>query len=168
MKISRVGVLRPGTPPPGDFGHPEAFERGLRDLGWTPGTNILIEYRYAEGKPERLSELAAELVRLPVDVIVASAPTGVRAAQQATGTIPIVMSTLSDPVGEGFVASFARPVGNTTGLTLDSDELTGKQLELLKEVVPKLSRVAVLGNPTLLATTSRGQIEAAGVGSGSG
>ena len=79
VKIPRVGVLRPGNPPPGDFGHREAFEGGLRDLGWTPGTNILIEYRYAEGKPERLSELAAELVRLPVDVIVASAPMGVRA-----------------------------------------------------------------------------------------
>ena len=75
-KIPRVGVLRPGNPPPGDFGHREAFEGGLRDRGWTPGTNILIEYRYAEGKPERLSELAAELVRLPVDVIVASAPMG--------------------------------------------------------------------------------------------
>jgi putative tryptophan/tyrosine transport system substrate-binding protein len=145
-KIPRVGVIRPGDPPPGDFGHQEAFEGGLRDLGWTPGTKILIEYRYAEGKPERLSELAAELVRMPVDVIVASSPIGVRAAQQATGTIPIVMSTLPDPVGEGFVASLARPGGNTTGLTLDSEDLAGKQLELLKEALPKLSRVGVLRN----------------------
>src|SRR5215470_3436313 len=88
-KVPRVGVLRPGNPPPGDFGQREAFEGGLRDLGWTPGTSILIEYRYAEGKPERLPELAAELVRLPVNVIVASATVGVRAAQQATRTIPI-------------------------------------------------------------------------------
>jgi putative ABC transport system substrate-binding protein len=146
-KIPRVGVLRPGNPPPGDFGHRGAFEGGLRDLGWMPGTNLLIEYRYAEGKPERLSELAAELVRLPVDVIVASSPMGVRAAQQATRTIPIVMSTLPDPVGEGFVASLARPGGNTTGLTLDSEDLASKQLELLKEALPKLSRVGVLRNP---------------------
>jgi putative ABC transport system substrate-binding protein len=145
-KVPRVGVLRPGNPPPGDFGHREAFEAGLRELSWTPGTNILIEYRYAEGKHERLSELAAQLVRVPVDVIVASAPQGVRAAQLATRTIPIVMSTLPDPLGQGFVASLARPGGNTTGLTLDSEELAGKQLELLKEALPTLSRVGVLRN----------------------
>src|SRR5215472_10671720 len=92
-KVPRVGVLRPGNPPPGDFGQREALEGGLRDLGWTPGTSILIEYRYAEGKRERLQVLAAELVRLPVDVIVASAQ-AVRAAQQATRTIPIVMSAV--------------------------------------------------------------------------
>jgi putative ABC transport system substrate-binding protein len=119
--IPRVGVLRPGNPPPGDFGQREAFEGGLRDLGWTPGPSILIEYRYAQGKPERLPQLAAELVRLPVDVIVASATAGVRAAQQATRTIPIVMSTLPDPLGEGLIASLARPGGNTTGLILVSD-----------------------------------------------
>lgn len=147
-KIPRVGVLRPGNPPPGDLGQRDAFERGLRDLGWTPGRNIVIEYRYAEGRAERLPELAAELVRLPVDVIVASAPAGVRAAQQATRTIPIVMSTLPDPVGEGFVPSLARPGGNITGLTLDSEDLAGKQVELLKEALPKLSRIAVLRNPS--------------------
>ena len=161
-KIPRVGVLRPGNPPPGDFGHREAFEGGLRDFGWAPGTNILIEYRYAEGKPERLSELAAELVRLPVDVIVASSPIGIRAAQQATRTIPIVMSTLPDPVGEGLVASLARPGGNTTGLTLDSEDLASKQLELLKEALPKLSRVGVLRNPKSPGyDVAKGQIEAA-------
>ena len=159
-KIPRVGVLRPGNPPPGDLGHREAFEGGLRALGWTPGTSILIEYRYAEGNPARLPELAAELVQLPVDVIVASAPPGVRAAQQATRAIPIVMSTLPDPVGEGFIASLARPGGNTTGLTLDAEELAGKQLELLKEAVPKLSRVAVLRSKTL-PDAARSQIEAA-------
>ena len=115
-KIPRVGVLRPGNPPPGDFSRQrEAFEGGLRELGWTPGTNILIEYRYADGKLERLSELAADLVRLPVDVIVAGASSGVRAAQQATRTIPIVMSTLPDPVQEGFVANLAPPAGTLPG-----------------------------------------------------
>jgi putative ABC transport system substrate-binding protein len=146
--IPRIGVLRPGNPPPGDFGHREAFEGGLRELGWRPGTNILIEYRYGEGKAERLLDLAVELVRLPVDVIVASAPVAVRAAQQATRTIPIVISTLPDPVGEGFVASLSRPGGNTTGLALDSEDLAGKQLEFLKEALPKLSRVGVLRNPS--------------------
>ena len=161
-KIPRVGVLRPGNPPPGDFGQREAFEGGLRDLGWTPGTSILIEYRYAEGKPERLPELAAELIRLSVDVMVASAPVGVRAAQQATRTIPIVMSTLPDPVQEGFVASLARPGGNTTGVILDTEDLAGKQLELLKEAVPNLSRVAVLRNPTSPGwDVAQRQIEAA-------
>jgi ABC-type uncharacterized transport system substrate-binding protein len=161
-KIPRVGVLRPGDPPPEDFGQRQALEAGLRDLGWTPGTDILIEYRYAQGKDERLSELAAELVRLPVDVIVASAPPGVRAAQQATRTIPIVMSTLPDPVGEGLVASLARPGGNTTGVTLDSEELSGKQLELLKAAVPKLSRVGILRNPNSPGyDVARTQIEAA-------
>jgi putative ABC transport system substrate-binding protein len=145
-RIPRVGVLRPGNPPPGDLGQRDAFEGGLRELGWTPGTNILIEYRYAEGRRERLAELAAELVRLPVDVIVASAPQAVRAAQQATRTIPIVMSTLPDPVAEGFVPRLARPGGNTTGLTLDSEELAGKQIELLEEALPKLTRVGVLRN----------------------
>ena len=145
-RIPRVGVLRPGDPPPEDFGQREAFEGGLRDLGWTVGTNILIEYRYGEGKSQRLPELAAELVRLPVDLIVASAPHGVRAAQQATRTIPIVMSTLPDPVGEGFVAGLARPGGNTTGLALDSAELAGKQIEILKEALPRLSRVGILRN----------------------
>jgi putative ABC transport system substrate-binding protein len=145
-RLPRVGVLRPGDPPPGDLGHREAFETGLRELGWIPGSTILIEYRYAEGKSERLAGLAAELVRLPVDVLVASAPHGVRAAQQATRAIPIVISTLPDPVGEGFVARLARPGGNTTGLALDSEDLAGKQVELLKEAVPRLSRVGVLRN----------------------
>ena len=160
-KIPRVGVLRPGNPPPRDLGQREAFERGLRDLGWTPGTSILIEYRYAEGKPERLPALAAELVRRPVDVIVASATIAVRAAQQATRTIPIVMSALPDPLREGVVTSLARPGGNTTGLTLDAEELAGKQLELLKEAVPTLSRVAVLLGVIEPHDAARSQIEAA-------
>ena len=146
-KVPRVGVLSPGNPPPGDpFRQREAFESGLRDLGWTPGSNIVIEYRYAEGKRERLPELAAELVRLGVDVIVGRASGSIRAAQQASRTIPIVMSAVPDPVLEGFVASLARPAGNITGLSLQVQGLEGKQLELLREAVPKLTRVGILGN----------------------
>src|SRR5215831_16149383 len=153
-KVPRVGVLRPGNPPPGDFGQREAFEGGLRDLGWTPGTSILIDYRYAEGKRERLPVLAAALVRLPVDVIVATAQ-AVPAAQQATRTIPIVMSAVPDPVGAGLIASLARPGGNTTGLTLDAEELAGKQVELLKEAMPTLSALPSFG-PRARRTTSHG------------
>jgi ABC-type uncharacterized transport system substrate-binding protein len=148
-KIPRVGVLRPGHPPPSGFGQQETFEEGLRDLGWTPGTSLLIEYRYAEGNPERLPELAAELVRLPVDVLVASAPPGVRAAQQATRTIPIVMAATPDPVGLGFVTSLAHPGGNITGLSYLGAELPGKRLELLKEAVPQSTRIAVLAHPAV-------------------
>jgi putative ABC transport system substrate-binding protein len=162
-KIPRVGVLRPGSPPPADFRQREAFERGLRELGWTPGTSILIEYRYAEGRRERMPELAADMVRLSVDVIVAGASDAVRAAQQATRTIPIVMSTLPDPVGQGLVQSVARPGGNTTGIDLDAEELAGKQLELLKEAIPSLSRVAILRNPAQYGTwrAVKRQIDAA-------
>jgi putative ABC transport system substrate-binding protein len=128
----------------------EAFRQGLRELGYVEGKNILIEYRYAEGKVDRLTDLAAELVRLKVDVIVTAAPSSTRAVKKATSTIPIVMGGVGgDPVEAGFVASLARPGGNVTGLTALSQELTGKQLELLKEIVPKLSRVAVLGTSTL-------------------
>jgi len=152
-KVPRIGVLRPGNPPPADFARQrEAFERGLQELGWTPGTSILIEYRYAEGRNERMPELAADLVRLSVDVIVAGGPDAVRAAQQATSTIPIVISTLPDPVGQGLVKSVARPGGNTTGIDLDAEELAGKQLELLKEAIPSLSRVAILRNPAQFGT----------------
>jgi len=165
-KIPRVGVLSPGNPPPGDqFRQREAFEAGLADLGWTPGTRVIIEYRYAEGTRERLSELAAELVRLPVDVIVARSGSSIRAAQQTTRTIPIVMSATLDPVQEGFVTSLARPGGNITGLTLLAQDLDGKRLELLKEAVPRLSRVGILRNvnftPVTEYDTARRQIEVA-------
>jgi putative tryptophan/tyrosine transport system substrate-binding protein len=126
----------------------EAFRQGLRELGYVDGKNIVIEYRSAEGKLDRLSELAAELVGLKVDVIVTSGPSVTRAVKEATTTIPIVMGFDTDPVGNGFVASLARPGGNITGLSVVSPELSGKQLELLKEIVPKLSRVAVLGTST--------------------
>ena len=116
-KMPRVGVLSPGNPPPGDpFRQAERFEAGLRELGWRPGSNILIEYRYAEGKLDRLPALAAELVRIPVDAIVARGQT-IGAARQATATIPIVMAADPDPVGNGFVVSLARPGGNITGLS---------------------------------------------------
>jgi putative ABC transport system substrate-binding protein len=123
----------------------EAFRQGLRELGYVEGKNIVIEYRHAEGKLDRLPALAAELVRLKVDIIVTSTPLATRAAKEATSTIPIVMTQDADPVGNGFVASLARPGGNITGLATLSPELSGKRLELLKETVPKLSRVAVFG-----------------------
>ena len=122
----------------------EAFRQGLRELGYAEGKNILIEYRYAEGKLDRLDKFAAEFAQLRVDVIVAAAPSSTRAAKKATSTIPIVMAYDSDPVANGFVASLARPGGNITGLSALSPEISGKQLELLKEIVPRLSHVAVL------------------------
>ena len=123
----------------------EVFRRGLRELGYVEGKNIVIEYRSAEGKLDRLPALAAELVRLKVDIIVTSGPTAARAAKEATVTIPIVMTQVGDPVGSGFVASLARPGGNITGMATLAPELNGKRLELLKEIIPKLSRVAVFG-----------------------
>jgi len=126
----------------------EAFRQGLHELGYTDGKNIFIEYRYAEGKLDHLPALAADLVRLKVDVIVAGSPQVTRAAKQATSTIPIVMAFDDDPVGSGFVASLARPGGNITGLSTLFPEMSGKQLQVLKEIVPKISRVAVLGNAT--------------------
>jgi putative ABC transport system substrate-binding protein len=144
-KVPRVGVLSPGNAPPDDaFPQREAFESGLRNLGWTPGTNIVIEYRYAKGDRDRLLGQARELVGLPVDVLVARSIIAVRAAQEATRTIPIVMSATQDPVREGAVASLGHPGGNITGLALLAEDLMGKRLELLKNAVPKLSRVALL------------------------
>jgi putative ABC transport system substrate-binding protein len=121
----------------------EAFRQGLRELGYVEGKNIVIEYRYADGKFDRLPALAAELVRLKIDVIITGGAPATRAAKEATSTIPIVMTFDGDPVGTGFVASLARPGGNITGLSTLAPELSGKRLELLKEVVPRLSRVAV-------------------------
>jgi putative ABC transport system substrate-binding protein len=128
----------------------EAFGQGLRELGYVEGKNILIEYRWAEGKTEQLPKLAVELVRLKVDIIVTAGPAATRPAKEATSTIPIVMAFDNDPVGSGFVASLARPGGNITGLSALFPELSGKRLELLKEVVPMLSRMAVLGTSTNL------------------
>jgi putative ABC transport system substrate-binding protein len=127
----------------------DAFRRGLRDLGYVEGKNIAIEWRFAEGKADRLPSLASELVRLKVDVIVTAAPLPTDAAKKATVTIPIVMAFDDDPVGSGFVASLARPGGNITGLSTQAPDIGGKHLELLKEIVPDLSRVGVLGYSTV-------------------
>ena len=150
-KVPRIGFLGPNSPSTNPA-RIEAFRQGLRELGYVEGKNISIEYRYAEGKLDRLPALAAELVRLKVDVIVTSSPAPTRAAQEATVTIPIVFAQDGDPVASGFVASLARPGGNITGLSTLAPELSGKRLELLKEVVPKLSRVAVFGTSTTPST----------------
>jgi putative ABC transport system substrate-binding protein len=146
-KIYRIGLL--GTVPrtePGAARIWDGFFQGLRQLGWVEGQNIAIEQRYSEGRPERLPALAAELVRLKADVLVAAAYTA-DAAKAATRTIPIVMTNYGDPVGTGLVASLARPGGNVTGVSTLIPDLAGKQLQLLKEALPQLSRVAVLANP---------------------
>jgi len=146
-KVPRIGFLS-ATSSSAIAARVEAFRQGLRELGYVEGKNIVIEWRYAEGKLDRLSELAAELVGLKVDVIVSAGPPITRAAKEATATIPIVMAQDTDPVGNGFVASLARPGGNITGLSTLLPEIGTKRLELLKEIVPRLSRVAVLGTST--------------------
>jgi len=166
-KIPRIGYLdaptRDARP-----ARIEAFRQGLRELGYVEGKNIVIEYRYAEGKLDRLPALVAELIRLKVDVFVTGGPTVTRAAKEATATIPIVMLQDPDPVGNGLVASLARPSGNITGLSSLTADLSGKLLELLQEILPKVSRVAVfetstnIGNAQQLKETERAA-EALGV-----
>ena len=146
-KVPRIANLI-GSSPSAYLARTEAFRQGLRELGYVEGKNIIIELRSAEGKLDRLPALAAELVRLKVDVIVTAGPIPTRAAKEATTTIPIVMTNDPDPVATGFVASLARPGGNITGLSTLAPELSGKRLELLKETVPKLSRVAAFGTST--------------------
>src|SRR5439155_2037770 len=146
-KIPRVGFLI--VAPLSTFqSRTEAFQQGLRELKYVEGKNIVIEWRSAEGKVDRLLALAAELGSLKVDVIVTGSGTVTRPAKEATSTIPIVMALDNDPVGNGFVASLARPGGNITGLSSISVDTSGKQLELLKEIIPGLSRVAVFGTST--------------------
>jgi putative ABC transport system substrate-binding protein len=140
-KIHTVGFLSPGSPP--EFFLPVLFD-ALAESGWIEGKNIVVERRYAENRLERLPGLAAELVHLNVDVIVAAGTLGPLAAKRATSTIPIVMTAAGDPLGSGLVASLARPGGNVTGMSLMVPDLGGKRLELLKELLPRLSRVAVL------------------------
>jgi putative ABC transport system substrate-binding protein len=155
-KVSRIAYLTAGSL--SDIAaRAEAFRQGLRELGYVEGKNIVIEWRDAKGKLDRLPALAAELVRLKVEVIVTGGAGATRPAKEATTTIPIVMAQDRDPVGSGFVASLARPGGNITGLSTLSPEISGKQLQLLKEIVPRLSRVAVLGtsNETGYAQTLR-------------
>ena len=124
------------------------FRQGLRDLGYTEGQNIVIEYRYADGRPERLLGLAAELVRLNVDIIAAETTPAALAVKQATATIPIVMTLVADPVGSGLVSSLARPGGNITGLSLQLPDIAAKRLQLLREAIPRVSRVGILWNAT--------------------
>ena len=143
-KVARIGFLEASSPS-AIAARIEAFRQGLRELGYVEGKNVAIEYRYAEGNFDRLPALAAELVRLNVNVIVTGGPTAIPAAKAATTVIPIVMAFDTDPVGSGFAASLAKPGGNITGLSTLAPELSAKQIELLKEIVPKLARVAVLG-----------------------
>jgi putative ABC transport system substrate-binding protein len=146
--LPRIGFLAAGSlsdprfPP-----FVQAFRQGLHELGYVEGRNIDIEFRWAEGHYDRLPGLAAELVRLKVNVLVAAGPNAIQAAQQATETIPVVMAAVVDPVATRFVASLARPGANITGISNMLPDLVGKQLELLKEILPKVSRVALLGNP---------------------
>jgi putative ABC transport system substrate-binding protein len=146
-KVPHVGVLAGGSAV-SDAARIAALRQGLRELGYVEGQNIVIDYEYADGKTNRLTELAARLVHLKVEVIVTAGPSATRAAKQTTTTIPIVMAQDSDPIASGLVASLARPGGNITGLSRLSPELSGKQLELLKETVPTLSQLAVFENST--------------------
>ncbi len=145
-KVHRMGFLSSRSPD-AEKSRLAAFQQGLQELGYVVGKNILVEKRYAAGQFDRLPDLAAELIRLKVDVLVTTGTPAARAAKNATDTIPIVIGNAGDPVGTGLVASLARPGGNVTGLSVLNTEVSGKRLELLKEVVPRLSRVAVLLNP---------------------
>ena len=155
-KIPRIGYLSPGSASPGPLAYHDEFQRGLRELGYVEGRNIVIEYRFAEGKFDRLDQLAAELVRLNVDIIVSVVTQASLAAKNATSTIPIVIVSVGDPVGAGLVASLARPDANVTGTSAMTIEVIGKSLALLKQTVPTVSPVAVLWNPNNV--TYQGQI----------
>src|SRR5215470_4205226 len=145
-KVARIGLLGT-TSPSGYASQVEGFRLGLRDLGYVEGTNLIIEYRWAEGSYTRLPELAAELVRSNVDLIVTHGAPGSLAAKQATTTIPVVMALVGDPLAAGIVASLARPGGNITGQSFFSPELVAKRIELVKELLPQMTRVAALVNP---------------------
>ncbi|HEV8342923.1 MAG TPA: ABC transporter substrate-binding protein [Candidatus Binatia bacterium] len=153
-KIPRVGFLIPGTPSSWSA-RIEAFQQGLRELGYVEGKNINIEYRYAEGKFDRVPDLAAEMVRLKVDVIVTGDTPAIQAVKKTTDTIPIVMGNVADPVAAGLVTSLARPGGNITGLTTFAPELDGKRLELAQEILPKGARVAFFWDPAVSAMRIR-------------
>ena len=147
-KVWKIGILEPFNAAV-RANLVDAFRQGLREYGYVEGRNIVIEPRFADGKLDRLPELATELVALKVDVIVASSTQAIQAAQTATRTIPIVMTTVGDPIGPGFVASFARPGGNITGLTIQAPELIAKRVQLLKEAVPQVTRIATLWDPAM-------------------
>ena len=144
-KVYRIGYLRAGPPPKAWV---EAFEQGLRERGYVGGQNVVIEFRFTDGSLDQLPPLAEELVRLKVDVILASSGPPAVAAKKTTTSVPIVFVNVTDPVGFGLVSSLARPGGNVTGLAMSSADLTGKRLELLRELVPKLRRVAMISDPT--------------------
>ena len=149
-RVARLGILRGSSANDASTAaRHEAFREGLRDLGYEEGQNLVLEFRYAETQLERLSDLAAELVRLPVDLLVASSDPEIQAAKRASETLPIVFPNSSAPVETGFVASFARPGGNATGLTDISPELSGKRLQLLRDALPGLAQVGVLWSPQL-------------------
>jgi putative tryptophan/tyrosine transport system substrate-binding protein len=149
-KVPRIGVLSAGAAPSLDFA--DILRRGLAELGWIEGQNILIDYRYAEGRPDRYPALIAELLSLKVDVLVVGGGTpGARAAKQATTTIPIVLPIVGDPVASGLVLSLARPGGNVTGLSMLNTEISAKRVQLLREVLPTVKRVAVLSDPVVTA-----------------
>src|SRR3954451_21825066 len=143
-KIARIGYLAANRTTPA----PQAFREGLREFGWIEGQNILIEWRLTEGREEQVPQFAAELARLPLDAIVAAGEPRIHAVQQETRTIPIVMLNSGDPVRNGYVASLSRPGGNITGVSNIAPQLSGKRLELLKEAIPRVSRVAILWDPT--------------------
>src|SRR5258707_2762354 len=145
-KLPTIGFLVPGTPSSQGEWFAALVQR-LRELGWIEGRTVAIEYRWAEGRTERFDEIAAEFVRRKVDVIVTSATAAIVAAKQATSVIPIVFAVAGDPVGSSLVASLARPGGNVTGLSVLSTDLPGKRIELLREAVRGLSRLAIMGNP---------------------
>src|SRR5512132_3614166 len=151
-KIPRIGYLNASSASSA-ASRVEAFRQGLSELGYIEGKNLVVEYRFADGNLDRLGQLLAELVQLNVDIIVSGGPTVTRPAKAATSTIPIVMGFDDDPVGSGFVASLARPGGNITGLSTLAPEISGKQLEILKEIVPRLSRLAVFGRSTRSGTS---------------
>jgi len=153
-KTPRIGFLMPGSRPTYSM-RIEAFRNGLRELGYNEGQNIAIEWRFAEGKSDRLAGLAADLVRSKVDVIVTSTTPVTQAALQATRTIPIVMAASADPVGTGLVASLARPGGNITGLSMLGPDSDGKALEILQETLPKVTRIAFLWDPANAGMASR-------------
>jgi putative ABC transport system substrate-binding protein len=151
-KLRRIGFLRSGQPPPSWV---KALQQGLRDLGYVEGESIVVEVRFTDRSPEKLSELAAELLRLNVDIIVASGTPAALAAKELTRTVPIVVVGVNDPVGTGLVKELSRPGGNITGLTNQTPDLAMKRVQLLKEIIPQLARLAVLGNPTHPAFASQ-------------
>ena len=146
-KVARVGVLRPGSSKESASVQREPFERGLRELGWAPGSDVVILYRYAEGDPARLPQLASELVKERVDVLVATS-VAIEEVRRASPDVPLVMAASTDPVLEGLAASLARPGKNATGIAIQTFDLDGKRLEILKEAFPQIRRVALIANPS--------------------